>query len=116
MAIAPTPVPAPADASAVATRRTVKQTRRRDAMAMMERTTLALALLSALALPSAPASAQSWPQRAVRVIVPLPPGIPTDLVCRLFAARLADRWRQPVVVENRQGSDGIPAVGGFVSA
>ncbi len=85
-------------------------------MPMIERSTLALALMSVLALPAAPANAQSWPQRAVRVIVPLPPGIPTDLVCRLFADRLAERWRQPMVVENRQGSDGIPAVGGFVSA
>jgi tripartite-type tricarboxylate transporter receptor subunit TctC len=78
-------------------------------MPMMERTALALTLMSALALPIAHANAQSW-QRAVRVIVPLPPGIPTDLVCRLFANRLAERWRQPMVVENRQGSDGIPAV------
>jgi tripartite-type tricarboxylate transporter receptor subunit TctC len=85
-------------------------------MTMIGRTTLAVALMSVLVLPAAPASAQSWPQRTVRVIVPLPPGIPTDLVCRLFADRLAERWRQPVAVENRQGSDGIPAVGGFVSA
>jgi tripartite-type tricarboxylate transporter receptor subunit TctC len=52
----------------------------------------------------------------VKVVVPLPPGIPTDLVCRLFADRLSKRWRQPVVVENRQGADGVPAVGAFVSA
>ena len=62
-------------------------------MPMMERTALALTLMSALALPTAHANAQSWPQRAVRVIVPLPPGIPTDLVCRLFSDRLAERWR-----------------------
>jgi tripartite-type tricarboxylate transporter receptor subunit TctC len=52
----------------------------------------------------------------VRFIVPLPPGTSTDLVARLFADRLSERWRQPVVVENRQGADGIPAVTGFVSA
>jgi len=85
-------------------------------MPIIERTALALAFMSVLASPVAPANAQSWPQRAVRVIVPLPPGIPTDLICRLFADRLAERWRQPVVVENRQGADGIPAVSGFVSA
>jgi tripartite-type tricarboxylate transporter receptor subunit TctC len=85
-------------------------------MPKIERAALTLALISVLASPAAPANAQSWPQRAVRVIVPLPPGIPTDLVCRLFADRLAERWRQPVVVENRQGSDGIHAVGSFVSA
>jgi hypothetical protein len=47
-------------------------------MPMMERTALALTLMSALALPIAHANAQSW-QRAVRVIVPLPPGIPNRL-------------------------------------
>jgi len=52
----------------------------------------------------------------VRFIVPLPPGTSTDLVARLFADRLSERWRQPVAVENRQGADGIPAVTGFVSA
>ncbi|MFL5064364.1 MAG: Bug family tripartite tricarboxylate transporter substrate binding protein [Xanthobacteraceae bacterium] len=77
---------------------------------------LAVTLLGALVLSPALSAGQPWPQRTVRLIVPLPPGIPTDLVCRLFADRLSERWRQPVVVENRQGSDGIPAVSGFVSA
>jgi tripartite-type tricarboxylate transporter receptor subunit TctC len=77
---------------------------------------LAVTLLGTLVLSAAPSIAQPWPQRTVRVIVPLPPGIPTDLVCRLFADRLSERWGQPVVVENRQGADGIPAVSGFVSA
>jgi tripartite-type tricarboxylate transporter receptor subunit TctC len=85
-------------------------------MTRIGRPTLGLALVSALALSITPANAQSWPQRTVRMIVPLPPGIPVDLVCRLFADRLSERWRQPVVVENHQGADGIPAVGGFVSA
>src|ERR1700704_4417725 len=74
------------------------------------------ALLGALAICAAPSIAQGWPERAVRIIVPLPPGTSTDLVARLFAEKLSERWRQPVVVENRQGADGIPAVSGFVSA
>jgi tripartite-type tricarboxylate transporter receptor subunit TctC len=78
------------------------------------------ALLSSgvLALASAtpPALAQTWPQRTVRIIVPLPPGAGTDLAARLFAERLSARWGQPVIVENRQGADGIPAVAGFVTA
>jgi tripartite-type tricarboxylate transporter receptor subunit TctC len=65
--------------------------------------------------PAAP-NAQPWPQRTVRLIVPLPPGTATDIAARLFAERLAARWKQPVIVENRQGSDGIPAVTSFVSA
>ncbi len=77
---------------------------------------LVVIILGALALSAAPSSAEPWPQRTVRFIVPLPPGTSTDLVARLFADRLSERWRQPVAVENRQGADGIPAVTGFVSA
>lgn len=68
-----------------------------------------------LIVPSASAS-QAWPERAVRVIVPLPPGLAIDLQARLFSERLSERWRQPVVVENRPGADGIPAVTEFVRA
>jgi len=87
-------------------------------MRMMQRSACALAIgiVGGLALWAAPSKAEPWPQRTVRVIVPLPPGVPTDLVCRLFAERLSEPWRQPVAVENRQGVDGIPAVSGFVSA
>ena len=60
--------------------------------------------------------AQTWPQRTVRLIVPLPPGTGTDLPARLLAERLSQRWGQPVVVENRQGGDGIPAVTTFLAA
>jgi tripartite-type tricarboxylate transporter receptor subunit TctC len=77
---------------------------------------LSASLLLGLALVPAPARAQAWPQRTVRIIVPLPPGAGTDIAARLFAERLSARWGQPVVVENRQGADGIPAVAGFVSA
>jgi tripartite-type tricarboxylate transporter receptor subunit TctC len=73
-------------------------------------------LLLGLALVSPQARAQAWPQRTVRIIVPLPPGAGADLAARLFAERLSARWGQAVVVENRQGADGIPAVTGFVSA
>ena len=87
-------------------------------MRMIQRSAYALAvgIVGAFAVWAAPSKAEPWPQRTVRVIVPLPPGVPTDLVCRLFAERLSEPWRQPVAVENRQGADGIPAVSGFVSA
>jgi tripartite-type tricarboxylate transporter receptor subunit TctC len=70
----------------------------------------------AAALSPAPSVAEAWPQRTVRIIVPLPPGSSTDIVARDCAERLTARWGKPVVVENRPGGDGIPAVMGVVGA
>ncbi len=75
----------------------------------------ALALLSLIAA-SPTVQAQTWPQRTVRLIVPLPPGSGMDLSARVIAERLSQQWGQPVVVENRQGADGIPAVTAMLSA
>src|SRR5262245_15913361 len=58
--------------------------------------------------------AAEWPQRTVRLIVPVGASTAPDVTARLFAERLAERWRQPVVVENRPGGDGIVGVGAFV--
>jgi tripartite-type tricarboxylate transporter receptor subunit TctC len=76
---------------------------------------IVLAVLAAL-LASGPSAAEPWPQRPVRLILPLPPGGATDLAARLFAERLTERWRQPVIVENRQGADGIPGITTFLAA
>jgi tripartite-type tricarboxylate transporter receptor subunit TctC len=70
-------------------------------------------LLLLLALP---AQAQSWPQKTVKLILPLGAGSATDVTARLFAERLSERWSKPVIVENRAGPDGIVAVMAFVSA
>jgi tripartite-type tricarboxylate transporter receptor subunit TctC len=77
------------------------------------------ALLCGLALAGAPGlaqaqSTQNWPQHTVRMITPLGPGSGMDVAARLFAERLSQKWGQPVVVENRQGADGILAVQSFV--
>jgi tripartite-type tricarboxylate transporter receptor subunit TctC len=64
----------------------------------------------------APATAQTWPQRNVRFIVPLGPGSGADIAARLIAERLSARWGKPVVVENRPGGDGIVGITAFVSA
>jgi tripartite-type tricarboxylate transporter receptor subunit TctC len=65
-----------------------------------------------------PAQAQAppWPQRPVRFILPLGPGSATDIAARLFAERLAQRWGQPVVVENRPGGDSFVAITAFLGA
>ena len=62
------------------------------------------------------ARSEAWPQRAVKIILPLSAGSGTDLAARLFAERLSQRWRQGVVVENRPGVDGLAGVASFVSA
>ena len=72
------------------------------------------AVAGASVLPNTP-QAQTWPQRTVRVIIPLPPGTAPDVSARLFAERLSARWKQAVVVENMPGADGILAVREFVS-
>jgi tripartite-type tricarboxylate transporter receptor subunit TctC len=62
------------------------------------------------------ASAQDYPKRTVKFIVPFGPASATDITARLFAERLSKRWGKPVVVENRPGGDGLIAIGAFVNA
>ena len=52
------------------------------------------------------AAAQPYPSKAVRVIIPFPPGGPTDIVGRLAAERLSRAWNVQVIADNRPGSGG----------
>ena len=60
-------------------------------------------LFGALALMSSFASAQNYPERPIRIIVPLTPGGSPDTIARAMALGLQSVWAQPVVVENRPG-------------
>src|SRR5690348_8967237 len=62
------------------------------------------------------ASAQTWPTRNVKFILTLGPGSGTDIGGRLLADRLAKKWAQPVVIENKPGGDSIVAISAFVGA
>jgi tripartite-type tricarboxylate transporter receptor subunit TctC len=57
------------------------------------------------------ATAQSWPSRPMHLIVPFPPGGPTDLIGRTAAKILSDALGQPVIVDNRPGGSGTVGVG-----
>ncbi len=72
----------------------------------MKRRTLLMAGGLATAVPAL-AQPAPWPSRAVRIIVPFPPGAGTDLLARAYAQRLSETWGQPVVIENRAGAAGI---------
>src|SRR5579871_2072097 len=77
----------------------------------MVRVLLAAALLAASALHGvAPADAQNYPNRPIKVVVPFPPGGPTDGMARIISDRLNAVLGQPIVVENRGGAGG--GVGG----
>jgi tripartite-type tricarboxylate transporter receptor subunit TctC len=62
------------------------------------------------------ASAQTYPQRTVKFILPFGPASGTDITARLVGDRLAARWGKPVVIENRPGGDGLVAINAFISA
>ena len=53
---------------------------------------------------SLPSSAQQFPVKPVRLIVPFPPGGATDIVGRLVAVKMQEVWRQTVIVENKPGA------------
>ncbi len=60
-----------------------------------------------VALLALPALAQNYPSRPIRFIVPFPPGGGTDTVARLIAQPLAERLKQPLVIDNRSGANAI---------
>ncbi len=53
------------------------------------------------------ALAQDYPNKAIRFVVPLPPGGLTDLLARIIAQKLTESWKQPVTVDNRGGGGTI---------
>jgi tripartite-type tricarboxylate transporter receptor subunit TctC len=66
-------------------------------------------LLFLLASACAPAMAQGWPAKPVRIVVAYPPGGGIDVMARQIADKLTAAWGQPVVVENRPGANTIVA-------
>lgn len=81
-------------------------------MSACHRHAAAIATLAACSglLPALEAAAQTYPTRAVRLIIPQSAGSATDTVARMIGTRLAEKFGQPVVHENRVGAGGIIGV------
>ena len=52
------------------------------------------------------ASAQTYPAKPIRIIVPFTPGSATDVMARIVGERLSAAWGQPAIVDNRPGAGG----------
>jgi tripartite-type tricarboxylate transporter receptor subunit TctC len=55
----------------------------------------------------APATAQKYPDRPIRIIVQFTPGTSTDIMARVVAQKMGEHWGQQVVVDNRPGAGGV---------
>jgi len=77
------------------------------------RRAFALIALAFTLAPFAPAAAQDFPKGPVKIIIPFPPGGPTDTVGRLIGQKLSEAWGQPVVIDYKPGAGtaiGVDAV------
>ena len=81
----------------------------------MQRLLTLLALGAIVSMPLA-ATAQSFPDKPIRFIVPYPPGGNNDIVARIYAQKLSERLGQPMVVDNRGGAAGTLGIGLAVKA
>lgn len=75
-----------------------------------------VAIAAAALLATAPALAQDYPNRPVRIVVPAAPGGSMDALARILAQELSERWPQRVIVDNRPGGGGNIAARAVVKA
>lgn len=74
---------------------------------MIKRRQLLTHLAASPLMAGLPAMAQTFPDKPLKIIVPLPAGSPPDVLARLVADGVSRSWKQPVVVDNRPGATGM---------
>jgi len=79
-------------------------------MTAIERFTIAVAFAAASAPLAAQTGSPAYPSKVIRVVVPYPPGAGTDLHARALAQKMTENLGQAVIVDNRSGANGIPAM------
>ena len=84
----------------------IRNTTRRTLTSLALRLPMALALASALTLASVAHAQPAWPDKPIRVVLPYPPGGPSDIVMRLAAEKMQAALKQPIVIENKPGAGG----------
>ncbi len=72
-------------------------------MKLLSRFVLTVAVSAFAALPLR--AQEAFPSKPVRIVVPFTAGGPTDVLARMLGERLSEKWKQPVVIENRAGGD-----------
>ncbi len=70
---------------------------------MLRKVCISLVLIAAI---GAPAGAQTYPNKSIRLIVPFTPGGGSDIWARIVAPRLIEAWGQQVIIDNRPGAGG----------
>ena len=65
---------------------------------------IAIGILGAALSPAA--SAQTWPSKPIRMLIPFPPGGTSDILARLIGPKLTEAWGPQILVDNRVGAGG----------
>ncbi|MPZ44292.1 MAG: hypothetical protein GEV05_12965 [Betaproteobacteria bacterium] len=77
---------------------------------------VSLLVLGGASRATAQVTRSDYPARPINMIVPFPPGGPTDAIARIVAQKLSEQWSQSVVVENRSGAGGTIGVAAATKA